>query len=212
MASRLWRLLAAVTVLATLTGCAISGGNDTNGAQVVGGNADGLHGTELGDPLAVPETELERADNGEPYALTDGDADLRLVFFGYTHCPDICQQVMSSIASSMTRLSEEQRAHVDVVFVTTDPPRDTADVLDAYLARYDPAFIGLTAPMAKIREAAKPWGITFTKEDQLPSGGYEVTHTTRVYGITDQGANLSWDQQTSSAEFAEDIIAILEDQ
>ena len=78
-------------------------------------------------PYEVAATPLTDTDD-QPYSLVDDtDKDLTLVFFGYTHCPDICQVVMSNIASAMTRLDDADRERVDVVFVTTDPARDTPD-------------------------------------------------------------------------------------
>ena len=113
--------------------------------------ADGsYHGATLDEPYAVPETPLTDTD-GEPYSLAaDTDKPLTLVFFGYTHCPDICQVVMSNLASALTRLDEADREQVDVVFVTTDPARDDAQMLRTYLDRFDPAFVGLTGDLDTI--------------------------------------------------------------
>ena len=97
-----------------------------------------FHGTELDPPFEVSSTPLTDTD-GQPYSLTaDTDKDLTLVFFGYTHCPDICQAVMSNLASAMTRLDDRDRERVDVVFVTTDPARDTEAAIADYLAHFDP--------------------------------------------------------------------------
>ena len=90
------------------------------------GRGPSFHGAVLDEPYVVPQTTLTDTD-GERYSLAaDTDRPLTLVFFGYTHCPDICQVVMSSLASAMTRLDEQDRERVDVVFVTTDPARDDA--------------------------------------------------------------------------------------
>ncbi|QCC77046.1 SCO family protein [Nocardioides daphniae] len=90
----------------------------------------GIYGAELDQPYeaaAIPLT----TTSGEERALADVDNDLTLVFFGYTHCPDICGVVMSTIASALTQVDEELRDRVDMVFVTTDPARDDAEVLRA---------------------------------------------------------------------------------
>ncbi|MCW2834954.1 MAG: hypothetical protein JWN68_2907, partial [Nocardioides sp.] len=84
-----------------------------------------MSGTVLDPPFAVQDAPLV-AKSGSAYSLVkDTDKDLTLVFFGYTHCPDICGIVMSTLASAAARLSDEDREDVDVVFVTTDPARDT---------------------------------------------------------------------------------------
>ena len=111
----------------------------------------------LTEPYVVPATPLTDTD-GAPYSLADStDKRLTLVFFGYTHCPDICQVVMQTLASAMTRLDDADREQVDVVFVTTDPARDDEAALRDYLDRFDPAFIGLTGPLPTIIDIGETW-------------------------------------------------------
>jgi protein SCO1/2 len=170
-----------------------------------------FHGAVLDQPYVVPETTLTDT-GGEPYSLvTDTDRPLTLVFFGYTHCPDICQTVMSSLASALTRLDDQDRERVDVVFVTTDPARDDARALRNYLDRFDPSFIGLTGDLDTIIDIGKPLAVAVEKGDKLPSGGYEVTHSTQVTAIDDRDrVPILWTQGTPSADFAEDIHRLLE--
>jgi hypothetical protein len=110
-----------------LTGCG-SGSQEPPVSGVSGGDNDGYHGTHLEDPYVVPDITLTDAD-GKPYSLAKDSAPLKVVFFGYTNCPDICQAVMSTIASAVSRLDADQRDKVEVVFVTTDPARDTGPKL-----------------------------------------------------------------------------------
>jgi protein SCO1/2 len=88
----------------------------------------GYEGAYLDTPYVVPAISLPDT-SAEPYSVATAKAPLKVVFFGYTKCPDICQIVMSTIASAVTRLDAEQRDQVEVVFVTTDPARDTGPVL-----------------------------------------------------------------------------------
>lgn len=193
------RLAAGVLVLATLlTGCG-SGPEESDYA-----------GTVLTDPYAAPSAALTDTD-GSPFSLAaDTDARLTLVFFGYTNCPDICQAVMSSLASAMTRIDESLRDQVEVVFVTTDPARDDEQTLREYLDRFDPSFIGLTGDLPTIADAGLALGVAVEKGEKLPSGGYEVTHGTQVIGIdgSDQ-APIIWTHGTSAAEYADDITLLL---
>ncbi|MDH2416655.1 SCO family protein [Nocardioides sp. CER19] len=162
-------------------------------------------------PYRVSATPLTDTD-GSPYSLTkDTTKPLTLVFFGYTHCPDICPMVMSNVASAMTRLDDADRKKVDVVFVTTDPARDTQAVLRGYLDHYDPAFIGLTGDLKTIVDIAKPLAVYVADGSKLPSGGYDLnTHSTQVSAIgSDDTSTVLWDMDTSSAQFAADIQAIL---
>lgn len=105
-----------------------------------------IHGAELdqkyvASPIALTDT------SGEERGLGEVEKDLTLVFFGYTRCPDICGIVMSSITSAVTRLDDDLRDRVGMVFVTTDPARDDAKTLRTYLDRYNPSFTGLTGDL-----------------------------------------------------------------
>lgn len=185
--------------LALLAGCGGEGG------------ATGFSGTTH-DPYPVPATTLTDT-SGAPYSLKDDtDKPLTLVFFGYTNCDDFCPMVMTSLSSAMTRLDEEQRDQVDLVFVTTDPERDTPEVLRHYLDRYDPEAVGLTGELQTIVDVARPLAIHVDDGTKLPGGGYDLNaHSTHVTAIgADDTARVLWDMDTSSAEYAADIIALLD--
>lgn len=147
------RLALAVAVgLLVLSGCAgRASGPDRPVADVRVHDGDALaHGAVLPTPYQVPSVPLTGTDGGPHDLAEDAHRPLTLVFFGYTHCPDICQVVMANIASSLTRLDAADRAKVDMVFVTTDPARDTGPVLRSYLSRFDRTFDGLTGDLPSI--------------------------------------------------------------
>lgn len=175
-----------------------------------GGSDEEFSGNRLDPPFQVLGTPLTDTD-GQPYSLVDDtDKPLTLVFFGYVNCPDICGVVMSNLGTAMTRLDESDRDRVDVVFVTTDPSRDTAPVLQKYVTRFDPDFIGLTGDIGDIIDVALPLGIGVAKGQKLPSGGYDVTHGTTVTAIdADDEGTVYWSEETSSAKFAADIHTLL---
>jgi protein SCO1/2 len=185
--------------LVLLSGC---GGEATS--------ADGFTGTRLDPPFEVSDIPLTDTSGAE-YSLTGStDKPLTLVFFGYTHCPDICGVVMANLASAMTRLSDADRERVDVVYVTTDPARDTETVLDRYLEHIDPDFVGLTGDLQDIVAVGKPLAVGVDQGKKLPSGGYDVTHGTTITGIDSHDeAPVYWSQETSSAQFAADIHTLL---
>jgi protein SCO1/2 len=116
---------------------------------------------------------------------------------------------MSTIASAVSRLDDGVRQDVQVVFVTTDPARDTGTVLRTYLDRLDPDFVGVTGDLDRIIELAKPLKVFIAKGQKLPSGGYEVDHTTHVFGVVGDQARIAWPQGTSPAAMAADIIRLL---
>lgn len=197
------RAILAVLALVLLAGC--DGQSSASGG--------GLTGNRLDPPFTVSPTALTDT-SGRPYSLTkDTDKPLTLVFFGYTHCPDICGVVMANLATAVTRLSPADAAKVDVVYVTTDPARDTEKVLERYLAHVHPGFIGLTGDLTDITAIARPLGVAVEQGAKLPSGGYDVTHGTTITGIDsrDQGS-VYWSQETSSAQFAADIHTLLSEE
>ena len=207
MPDRRWlaTLLAVVALLLSACG----GGDDDRAATgLSSGDDHGYHGAYLDRPYVVPDIALEDTA-GASYSLADDPAPLKLVFFGYTNCPDVCQVVMSTMASAVARLDEAEQAKVEGVFVTTDPARDTGTALRTYLDRLDPDFVGVTGALPKIVDLAKPLGVFVEKGQKLPSGGYDVTHTTTVFGVTGDRARVAWTQDTSPAELAADIIKLL---
>jgi protein SCO1/2 len=200
------RLVAVLLALLGTTLAACGGAGADGGAD----GQDAFRGAVLDEPYDVPDLALTDTE-GEPYSLAaDTDRPLTLVFFGYTHCPDICQVVMASLASALTRLDDADREQVDVVFVTTDPARDDTVALREYLDRFDPSFIGLTGELDRIIELGKPIAVFVEEGEKLPTGGYEVAHSTQVTAI-DEGDQVPvvWTQGTSASEFADDIHALL---
>lgn len=168
-------------------------------------------GTELGSPFHAPETALTDTD-GAAYSLTaQTDRPLTLVFFGFTNCPDICTMVMANIASAMTRLDEADRDRVEVVFVTTDPGRDDEAALRRYLDRFDEEFVGLTGDVEEIVAIGESFGVYMKKGQKLPTGGYDVTHTTHVFAIDgDDEVPVTWAQETTPPQLAADMAALLD--
>jgi protein SCO1/2 len=124
--------------------------------------------------------------SGAPFdfaAKTQGYATL--LFFGYTHCPDMCPLQMYMIADALKKIPPAAADQFKVVFVTTDPDRDTPQVLRAYLHRFDKTFIGLTGSQAAIDAAQIAANIPPAKKSAVRSdGAYEVGHAAFVFAYT----------------------------
>ncbi len=208
VARRLHTALAATLLAAVITGC---GGGTEPVATIRDGDDDGLHGALLVEQYVVPDLPLSDTD-GQPFSLvTDTDKPLTLVFFGYTHCPDICPLTMANVASAVARLTDQQRAQLDVVVVTTDPARDDEPTLRAWLDRFDPDFIGLTGPLPRITKIGDAMGVAIEKGRKLPSGGYEVEHGTPLVAVDSRDRSpVVWTQGFSPADLAEDLAALLD--
>ena len=113
------------------------------------------------------------------------EGSVTLLFFGYTHCPDMCPLQMYIIADSLRKLPAATASQFKVVFVTTDPDRDKPAVLRAYLDRYDKRFIGLTGTQAAIDAAQIAAKIDPAKKSAVRAdGAYEVGHAAYVFAYT----------------------------
>ena len=196
------RALGAVALLGLLAACGGGGGEASTE----------LNGTPLDPPAEVAATPLVDTD-GSAYSLVDDtDKDLTLVFFGYTNCPDICGQVMATLAGTLARLDDGAKERLDVVFVTTDPARDTEPVVEEYVDAFDPSIIGLTGGLDDIVAVGESLYVGVDQGEKLPSGGYDVTHGTRVMAIdSDDQTHVMWDHDVSQAQLAHDVLMLLDE-
>ena len=99
-----------------------------------------------------------------------------LLFFGYTHCPDVCPLTLAEAKGFYSRLkSTPYQADTQVVFVSVDPTRDTPEVLKRYVSHFDPAFIGVTGPRAQLDQLTRPLGIYYAYQGD--GDNYAVDHS-----------------------------------
>ncbi|KTT97190.1 electron transporter [Sphingomonas yabuuchiae] len=157
--------------------------------------------TLLALPLAgcgpsQPEAQapLAGAKIGGPFQLTDAkgktvtDRDFagryRVMYFGYTFCPDVCPTDMQAIAAGLKRLDNSAPAKAKKIvplFITVDPERDTPAVVGRFAAAFDPRIVGLTGTPAQIEAVKKAYAVWSAKGDTSPGGGYLVNHSRQVY-------------------------------
>jgi protein SCO1/2 len=117
---------------------------------------------------------------------------------------------MADLASAVARLDRAEAERVAVWFVTTDPARDDAPTLRTYLSRFDPSFEGFTGPLPDIKRVAGSVHVALEHGPTLPSGGYDVTHSTPVLAVRANGAvPMLWSAGTSAAKIAADVHAVL---
>jgi protein SCO1 len=173
-------------------------------------DADTFAGAVIPRPYRVPATQLHDTD-GRPFSLASStDRRLTLLFFGYTHCPDECPTTMATIASALLQLHDDDRDNVDVVFVTTDPARDTGPALRRWLDHFSPSFVGVTGPLGMITRVGTRVGVPVEKGRRLPSGGYDVTHGTQVLAVDGKDTvPVVWTLGTTAPELAHDIHQLL---
>jgi len=205
------RVLACLAALALCAGPA--GCSDSDSTMMVD-NADVASqrpgpdtylGAEPVAPYSMPDVTLT-ATNGAPFNLiVDTGYPNTIVFYGYTHCSEVCPLVMSDLTAAYLQLPSEVRDDTQVVFITTDPARDTATVLREYLDHYDEDFVGLTGDLADITTAAQAMGVAIEGTEKLPSGGYNIGHGAQVIGFHDNEAPVIWTEGTPADVMASDI-------
>lgn len=172
--------------------------------------AGGLSGALLPKALPRPSFVLTTT-TGEAYdfqARTRGR--LTLLFYGYTHCPDVCPATMANLGAMVGRLSSAERGLVDVVFVTTDPARDTPAVLGPWLATFEPHIIGLMGSAEAVRQAQVAAGIAVAVRDS-GAGGYTVSHAAQVLVYSpDDSSHVAYPFGTRQAQWAADFPKLFE--
>jgi len=192
-----------------LAACGSGSGNDVPPVKVVGPAPD-LHGTRISTPFREPDLTLTGTAGRPVNLLKATEGKLTLVYFGYTHCPDVCPTTMADLAGALRLLTPAQRARIAVVFISSDPWRDTPKHLKSWLASFNPSFIGLTGDYAKIQAAAKALGIALERPATM-SGSYEVTHGAEVLPFgTDHQAHVIYTAGVSARDYAADLPNLLQ--
>ncbi|MEZ5216428.1 MAG: SCO family protein [Ilumatobacteraceae bacterium] len=143
---------------------------------------------ELPVPVPLPSAALIDTD-GRPYDLRDHLAGrMTLLFFGYTNCPDACPIQLAVLAKSFDALPSDVRARLSVVFVTTDPGRDTPERLRQYLDGFDSSFVGLTGSVGELSDLQIAAGVPVAVAEQPATDGtYLVGHATQVLVFEEDG-------------------------
>lgn len=169
-----------------------------------------LGGSSLPEPYTMPEISLTDT-SGRPYNLaTTPSKPVTLLFFGYTHCPDVCIAVLSDVSLALQRLTPADRDQIQLVFVTTDPARDQEKQIRGYLDRFNPSFVGLTGPLSTIKRAAGDVGVDIQGMKKLPSGGYEVGHSAQVIGFSRDSGVVLWTPGTPIGALKHDFALLVE--
>jgi len=127
-----------------------------------------------------------RDHNGKSRTLADFRGKAVVVFFGYTQCPDVCQTTLTSLAEAMKQLGPEAN-RVQVLFITVDPERDTAELLSKYVPAFDPRFLGLRGSADEIERTAKEFRVRYQKQPGTSAGGYTVDHSLGTFIFDTQG-------------------------
>jgi protein SCO1/2 len=143
--------------------------------------------------------------NGALFRLSDQQGQILLLFFGYTHCPDVCPITLSEY-KRIKALLGDKADQVRFIYITVDPERDTAERMKAFLQNFDPTFIGLTADRETLEPVWKAYGVYQQKQDAGSAAGYLVDHSTRMYLIDSQGRwRINYPYGMEPAKIAQDL-------
>jgi protein SCO1 len=119
-------------------------------------------------------------DHGKTVTAADFQGKVTVLYFGYTHCPDVCPLTLAHLHVVLQKLGK-QADNVRILFVSVDPVRDTPAVMHDYVSAFDPRAVGLTGPAADIEALTKRYRAAFTREPGTADGSYEVSHSSGIY-------------------------------
>jgi protein SCO1/2 len=191
------RTTCAAALLTTLAAAACSSSGPAavvNDAGITGP----YRGIELPTHARLPHAQLTDT-NGRPYdPAAHDDHPVTLLFTGYTNCPDVCPTVVADIAAAL-RTKPDLRSKVQLLFVSTDPRRDTTARIRSWLDKFDPTFIGLRGPIAQVAKLSTALGMPVPEDDG-------TTHSSEVLAfVQGKGAQVAWLGEVSPADLEHDL-------
>ena len=124
--------------------------------------------------------------NGKPRSVADFKGKVMMLFFGYTHCPDMCPLALHDMALTVEKLGKDS-ARVQGLFVTVDPKRDTPEVLAKYVPAFNPTFLGLYADEKTTAATAKEFKVFYSAQAADAQGNYTVDHNAGIYVFDTHG-------------------------
>ncbi|MDR5873707.1 MULTISPECIES: SCO family protein [Vreelandella] len=204
MSARFWRqrtkALPSISVLVMsmlLTGCF--------------GNDEDWHGKNISG--LMPELEFDLMNSqGEPVSGSDYDGRVRMLFFGFTSCPDVCPTALQKLNQVTSSLAPELQDEVLTLFVSVDPQRDTPERLANYVDFFGDNIVGLTGTEPQLRELAKRYRTTFGYDEPGPDGNYAVSHSSAIYVFDRDGsARLLIRPGLKAEEIRHDLVALIQE-
>jgi protein SCO1/2 len=170
--------------------------------------------------LVLPDarviTDFRLADHhSQPFTLADLRDRWSLIFFGFTHCPDVCPGTLFELQKVKENLEQQLQAETEqpqILFISVDPERDTPAKLEQYLAYFDPGFIGIVAEPAQLQPLTRQLGIAYRVEDHEPGAlQYDVAHSASILLTDPQGRLFGiFTPPHDAAKISADLMAIIE--
>lgn len=192
--------------VAAFAGVASGGCGNTAESAADRVRESGFRGVVLEHP--IPKVDFTLLDtNAEPFHFREATAGyLTLLFFGYTSCPDVCPVHMANLAAVLKDLPWEIRNRIKVVFVTTDPERDTPTRIREWLDAFDPGFIGLSGSREEVNQIQASFGLPPAVDQGGTATNYIVGHATQILAFGfDDAARVAYPFGTRQADWAYDL-------
>lgn len=190
-------LTALLLIVFALAGC------DQSSREWHGKNINGL----------MPPLEFELINTqGQAVSARDSEGQVRLLFFGFTHCPDICPTTLARLSQAVGKLPDSERERVTIMFVSVDPNRDTPEQIAAYTDFYGDRIAGVTGSEPQLRQLAKRYRTTFGYDEPDENNNYNVSHSAGVYVFDANGkARLLLRPDLTVAQIRDDISALTQE-
>lgn len=158
-----------------------------------------LIGTPLDPPKAAADA-LLRDGRDRPTHVIDGIATTTMIFFGYTHCPDVCPLALAALGHAYRMLGPDARARTRIVFVTVDPARDTPAIAGRYAHQFDPHIVGLSGDPQTLAHLRDAYGVT------IDARTHEIGHGATVFAVDRDARVLAvYPPDTSAKDYAHDL-------
>ena len=156
-----------------------------------------LAGARIGGPFTLTD------QNGRAFSDRDLAGRWRIMYFGYTYCPDVCPVDVQNIGAALKAFAKRDAARaakVVPVFVSVDPERDTPPVLKQFVSAFHPAMVGMTGSPQAIAALAKAYGVYYARQKPAAGGGYLVDHTRQAYLMDQDGRPVALLSADKSAD------------
>ncbi|MDX3690510.1 SCO family protein [Streptomyces europaeiscabiei] len=203
-----------VAAVLTLSACG-TGDDSTTSVAEVSDTGPQKASTVLDQPFTKPDLVLTDT-NGKPYDLRkETEGKPTLIYFGYTNCPDVCPLTMNNLAVAKKevakKVSKSELANLRLVFVTTDPERDTAAELGKWLKGIDSEIVGLTGDFADIQAGALKLGISINPPTKDENGKTISEHGTQVIAFSPKtdGGYVLYDEEATVQDYEKDLPKLL---
>ncbi|WP_181765546.1 SCO family protein [Streptomyces albidus (ex Kaewkla and Franco 2022)] len=205
-----------LTTAALLAACALAlsacgsdggseGGKGGEDTAVASSEPQKKGGVVLETPFEKPDLTLTDTKGEEYDLIEETKGEPVLLYFGYTHCPDVCPLTMSNIAVAKSKLTPAQKKKLRVVFVTSDPKRDDPKELGSWLRGQDPSFVGLTGDFDTIQAGAKTVGVSIEPSYKKKNGDVVSTHGAQLLAFSpkDDKAHVLYTEGNTGPEVLE---------